>query len=196
MRIALWQNHQGVRVWVMSSSQDVRQIVLQKVFAGLDILAETAPKQLERIPMLMLGVTVRPLPNRAAEWNAMLAVCQLDQHYLADSRATPVGVAAMIIHELTHARLDRAKILYTGTNRGRIERICRLAERNFLFRLPSSSERAGLLATNARWLAIDPSSLLDVLAHTRRNMDGNPREHRLRDKLVSLLGWTSGPRAT
>lgn len=196
MRIALWQNHHGVRVWVMSSSEDVRQVALQKVFAGLDILAETAPKQLERIPILMLGVTVRPLPNAVAEWNAMLAVCQLDKHYVANSSATPVGVATMIIHELTHARLDRARILYTGTNRGRIERICRLAERNFLLRLPFSNERTRLLATNDRWLAVDPSSLLEVLAYTRSKMDGKPRDHRLRDKLVRLLGWPSGPRAT
>jgi hypothetical protein len=196
MRIALWQNHHGVRVWVMSSSEAVRQVAQSKVFAGLDILAETSPKQLERIPILMLGVTVRPLSNRVAEWNAMFAVCQLDEHYVADSSATPVAIATVVIHELTHARLDRAGISVTGTNRGRMERICRLAERNFLLRLPSSAERTRLLATNARWLAIDPSSLLEVLAYTRRNMDGKPDDHRIRDKLIRLLGRPSSPSAT
>jgi hypothetical protein len=196
MRIALWQNHHGVRVWVMSSSEAVRQVAQQKVFAGLDILAETSPKQWERIPILMLGVTVRPLSNRVAEWNAMFAVCQLDEHYVADSSATPVAIATIIIHELTHARLDRARIPVTGTNRGRIERICRLAERNFLLRLPLSGERTRLLATNARWQAIDPSSLLEVLAHTRRNIDGKPHDHRIRDKLIRLLGRPSSPSGT
>jgi hypothetical protein len=174
MRIALWRNHRGVRVWAMSSNEDVRRVVLEKVLAGLDVLAETAPKQLERIPILMLGITVRPLTSKAAEWNAVLAVCQLDEHYVVDSRATPVGVATVIIHELTHARLDRARILSTRRNRGRIERICSLAERNFLLRLPSSNERTRLLATNARWLAIDPSSLLEVRAYTRSKMDKKP----------------------
>jgi hypothetical protein len=174
MRIALWRNHRGVRVWAMSSNEDVRQVVLDKVLASLDVLAETAPKQLERIPILMLGITVRPFTSKAAEWNAVLAVCQLDEHYVADSSATPVGVATMIIHELTHARLDRARILSTRRNRGRIERICSLAERNFLLRLPFSNERTRLLATNARWLAIDPSSLVEVLAYTRSKMGKKP----------------------
>jgi hypothetical protein len=89
-------------------------------------------------------------------------VALLDRDFVLAGDTTPERLASVIIHEMTHARLERAGVQYVGTNRARSERVCALAERNFIARLPPSAERGRLEKLNAQYLAIRPDFWTDA----------------------------------
>ena len=156
-----------MRVSTTTFDSSIEQHVLAKVFAALDVLQAVAPVQLERIPILMLGLTVIPLGVVAAEWNSKLGMCMLDQAFVAAPDTSTERLASVLVHELTHARLAYAGFVCDGRTRARIERICHLAERNFLLRLPPSNERSSIQRITAAWLEMDPAFWSDEQVEER-----------------------------
>jgi hypothetical protein len=154
--VAPWREHRDVRVSVTTTQDAVEEIVLAKVFAALDILYDTIPAQLERIPRMMHGLTIAKLRDAIGVWRSDLGVCLLDETYVVNVDTTPQDVASTIVHELTHARLERAGFRYNVMARARCERVCFLAERNFVLLLPPSEERERLAMRNAGYLAMSP----------------------------------------
>jgi hypothetical protein len=153
----IWREHRGVRVSIATFNESIKQTAFTKVFAAIDVLHDVAPLQLERIPTLMLGVNVLVLGPIAAEWNTALGVCMLDQAFVVAPDTTTERLAVLLVHELTHARLENAGFHCDGQTRARIERICYLAQRNFVLRLPLSDERTRLEHHTAICLVTDPA---------------------------------------
>jgi hypothetical protein len=173
-----WHEHLGVRVSTTTFSESIEQNALVRVFAALDLLRDVAPMQLERIPILMLGLCVSPPGHIAAEWNTELGICMLDQAFVVAPDTSVEWLAAVLVHELTHARLEHAGFHCDGRNRARIERICYLAQRNFLLRLAPSDERTRIDGITADWLAMDPAFWSDEQV-----------EERLRQMVASWPFW-------
>jgi hypothetical protein len=115
----------------------------------------------------MIGVTVTPLHRALATWRGDLASCLVDETYTLADETTPEDLASTIVHELTHARLNKAGLPFKGSARARSERICFLAERNFAARLPVSAARDELEARIARYLAMSPEVWSDAAVATR-----------------------------
>ncbi len=80
----------------------------------------------------------------------------LDRDFVFAKDTTPERLASVIVHELTHARLGRAGFEYGNMTRVRLERVCVLAERNFIARLPPSAERIRLEVLNGRYFRAGP----------------------------------------
>lgn len=64
------------------------------------------------------------------------ATCALSVRHLARDETRGEEIASIIVHEATHARLEKAGFEYVEVNRLRIEQICFRRERAFGQKLP------------------------------------------------------------
>ena len=98
--------------------------------------------------------------------------CIVDADFVAAPDTTSADIAQGLVHEATHARLQRAGVAYREELRPRIERICRNAETRFLHRLPNANEALARLQQ-----AIDREAHPDVWSD--RQLWGRYRESRI-----------------
>jgi len=178
VRTGGWREHAGVRVSATSSNESIEDKAIESVFAALDVLRDTAPQQLERIPILTLGLTIAPLDDALGQWRSDLGVCLLNERFVVARETTSPELASTIVHELTHARLEHVGFRSADATRARIERICFLAQRNFVLSLPPSDERSRLEGIIAGYLAMDPEFWSDEQLAVR-----------VRDRVASWPFW-------
>jgi hypothetical protein len=100
---------------------------------------------------LVNGITVARLPINLAAWYPDLGAVALDRDFVLDPDTSTARIASLLIHELTHARLDAAGFRQATLAPERYERICYLAERNFIARLPQSHSPQQLAELNQRY---------------------------------------------
>lgn len=165
--VANWHVHRGVRVTATILDDALNELALARVFAALDVLHAHCPAQLKRIPILLHSLAVTRLVAALGSWRSDLQAALLDRDFILAPDTTPEMIAAVIVHELTHARLERAGLRTTPETRARCERICCLAERNYIARLPDASERQRLEEWNERYLAAAPEFWSDAAMSAR-----------------------------
>jgi hypothetical protein len=183
-RVVPWKEHLGVRVTVATTKEAVEAAALRKVFAALDVLKAHSPGHLARISRYMIGIVVFPRETALGTWDGKLGICILDEKYVTDDATPAEEVACTIVHELTHARLERAGFQYRP-NRARCERICFLAERNFARRLPESPIRQALEERIDNYLAMPADHWSDLAVAER-----SARERRSWPWWQRTLYWT------
>lgn len=142
-------------------SQPITELALTKVRSALDVLYDVSPSQLDRLPRFAPRIVVARLPGSWGRWQSNVGIA-LDRDLVLATDTTPQQIATVIVHELTHARLEAAGVRYVDAARVRCERICHLAERNFIARLPASKERARLEEISARYLIAGPQFWSDA----------------------------------
>ena len=156
-RLALWRiewhEYDGVPVAMASLKDDAE--VFRRVAGALRLLATYAPATLEQIRTLMRGIVIGPIYGARGEWRQPLRICLLSTDYLTKQQACECAIAATIVHELAHARLDAVGIVFTEERCGRIERICFLASQRFLQALPASLDRDSALGELEEYLSFD-----------------------------------------
>jgi hypothetical protein len=112
---------------------------------------------------------VMRLPATRAEWRQSLNACLISIDFLRSGDASSPAVAATIVHELMHARLDSLGFDYREEQRSRVERICYRRARRFLERLPDSDGKVAALADADAGLALDAGTWSTVqLVEIRR----------------------------
>jgi hypothetical protein len=163
---AEWEEREGVCV-AISAIRD-EEALRARVADALRLIALYAPADLVRLRKLMRGIIVSRLYGAHAAWRQSVRVCVLSTHYLLRAETRAEGVAATIIHELMHARLDARGFDYREERQARIERICFRASERFLNRLPESSQRTAALQEIEEYLAIDTAVWPAVLARDYR----------------------------
>jgi hypothetical protein len=131
---------------------EAEKVAITKVTAALELIHDVWPQQLERVRRLLIGVTVARLPVNLGAWYPDLGAAVLDRDFVLDPTIAPERIASLLIHELTHARLEAAGFRQATLPAERYERVCYLAERNFIARLPPSSTRQELEELNQRYL--------------------------------------------
>jgi hypothetical protein len=137
-----WHRCLGVQVSILTFSDANEALALAKIESALRLIAQYTPSHIGRIRALVRGILVLPIYSGSlAEWNSQLDACFIGLNWILERDGTPEAVASLLVHELTHARLDKAGFPYGDATRARIERICALAERNFVCRLPVSDAR-------------------------------------------------------
>jgi hypothetical protein len=111
-------------------------IVFQKIDQALNLISEFDPRRYLQIKRDVKKIWVSAVPGYYAQWMVDLQMCVLDRDYLCRADVLAPEVAGTIVHESTHARLDKLKIKNTEDVRDRIERICIKSEISFAKRLP------------------------------------------------------------
>jgi hypothetical protein len=108
-----------------------------KTSEAFTLLGEYGHRHLTRVRSLADGVLLLGTAVGApASWNNDARLIRVSQHFISDPDTKPVHVAAVIVHEATHAWLDHLGFSYTTDRRARIEAICYRAQAAFARRIP------------------------------------------------------------
>jgi hypothetical protein len=146
---------------------------LARVEGALLLVRQHSPLDHARIVRELERIWVRlSLYGNLGEYEHALKACILDDRYLADPATTIERIASAIVHETTHARLERHGIGYKAELRTRIEAICFRRELAFAVRLPSSAELQQQIARCLEWSQANPDFLSDANFRERRTAGG------------------------
>jgi hypothetical protein len=100
-------------------------------------------------------ITVDLLPESGAHYDRSLNACAMDERFVLLESTTPERIASTIVHEATHARLERWGVVYDENKRPRIEAICLRRELNFVAGLPDSEPLQDEIKSTLEWCAGD-----------------------------------------
>jgi hypothetical protein len=98
-------------------------------------------------------VWVRLVPISNACYHVPLNACELDVRFVLRETTTLQEIAAAIVHEATHARLERGGISYDEKRRSRIEMVCLRRELDLLTKLPNGEPLREQTAATLEWCA-------------------------------------------
>jgi len=131
-RFALWVSKSRVTdgLWIGSAQSD-SEPALQRVEAALQLINRCAPLHYRRVKNSLSRIWVTLVPHGAGCYLHSLNACLLDERVVASENTTLEWIASAIVHEATHARLEKRGIRYDEAVRHRIERICARRELDF-----------------------------------------------------------------
>ncbi|WP_456733793.1 hypothetical protein [Bradyrhizobium sp. USDA 3364] len=121
-------------LWIGSAQSD-SEPALQRVEAALRLMERFAPLHYQRVKKSLSRIWVQLVPHGAGCYLHSLNACLLDERVIASKDTTLEWIASAIVHEATHARLEKRGIHYDEAVRNRIERICARRELDFARRL-------------------------------------------------------------
>jgi len=142
--------------------------VLERVDEALQLLKKHDVHRYDRIRRDLSRIWVRLLTDGQGCFNAALRACELNTRFVLDNRTSPKEIAATIVHEHTHARIDQCGVPYKRELRHRIEVACFRQEVAFSSRLPDG---AGIRERAERWIAA-PQELWSDVALEQQYVDG------------------------
>src|SRR5687767_10756012 len=93
---------------------------LTRVERALLLVKQHSPLHYSRIISNLERIWIFLLPGGLAAYNHSLKACVLDERFVADSATSAEEIASAIVHEATHARLERCGIEYNEDRRARI----------------------------------------------------------------------------
>jgi len=133
-----------------------------RVEGALSLIKQHSPLDYARIVRELERIWVSLSFHGLGEYNHSLRACILDERYVADSATTVERIASTIVHETTHARLERYGIGYEEELRARIEAICFRRELAFAVRLPNSAELQQEIVRYLEWYQANPDYFSDA----------------------------------
>jgi hypothetical protein len=107
-------------------------------------------------------IWVHLIPSYSAHYARSLNACVLDERFVLLETTSLERIASTIVHEATHARLERWGITYDEKLRARIESICFRRELNFLSKLPLSEPLQEEIAYTLEWYTSNHEFFSDV----------------------------------
>ena len=126
----------GLRVVVENTRPDIRTAdVLARLDEALALIARHQPWRLRHLRRDLREIRVARFPCRGAYFPGE-RVCLTELTFLARRDITAAPVAASIVHEGMHARVDRMGVHPASRDAAREERLCRRAELEFGRALP------------------------------------------------------------
>ena len=133
----------GVRVEVVNTRPDVStERVFRRAHAILALVRRVQPWRYAQLSRDLGGITVQRFPCRAA-YLRETRTCLLELTFMANETFSDAQVAASLVHEATHARLDRLVARYGIASYdaapARHERLCRRAELSFGLAVPDGA---------------------------------------------------------
>jgi hypothetical protein len=132
-RFGLWVSTGRVTdgLWIGSAQSD-SEPGLQRVEAALQLINRCAPLHYRRVKNSLSRIWVTLVPHGAGCYLHSLNACLLDERVVASENTTLEWIASAIVHEATHARIEKRGIRYNEAVRLRIERICIRRELDFV----------------------------------------------------------------
>ena len=130
-RFALWVSKSRMTdgLWIGSASKS--EPALQRVESALQLIDRCAPLHYRRVKNSLSRIWVTLVPHGAGCYLHSLNACLLDERVVASETTTLEWIASAIVHEATHARLEKRGIRYDEAVRLRIERLCIRRELDF-----------------------------------------------------------------
>lgn len=126
----------GIRVVVENTRPDIATAdVLARLDEALGLIETHAPWRMRHLRRDVRQISVVRFPCRGAYFPDE-RICVTELTFLARRDITAAPVAASILHEGVHARVDRMGVRREGRDRAREERLCRRAEVAFGRALP------------------------------------------------------------
>ncbi len=135
---------------------------LRRVEDALALIKRHDPLSYSRILRNLKRIWVTILPGAIAHYDRLLNACVFDQRFVVAETTTLERIATSIVHEATHARLERCGIKYEEKLRPRIEAACVGRELAFANKLPDSAELQEQLADARQWYKTNPEHFSDV----------------------------------
>jgi hypothetical protein len=154
-RIDLWLSTGGEidGLWV-GTTEDKPRPGLRRVEDALQLIKQHSPLHYSRVIHNLERVWVRLVLISYACYYAPLRACELDVRFVLRETTTLEEIASAIVHEATHARLERWGISYDEYDekeRSRIEVICIRRELDLLAKLPNSEPLREQVAATLEW---------------------------------------------
>jgi len=153
-------------IWIGSWSG--RPADLTRVEQALLLVKQYSPLSYARIIRDLERIWVFLLPHGLGQYRASLKACLLDERYVADPATSIERIASTIVHEATHARLQRYGIGYEEKRRARIEAICFRRELAFAARLPDGAQLRQGITRYLDWYQANPDYFSDAQFQKRR----------------------------
>jgi hypothetical protein len=129
---------------------------LSRVEGALLLVKQHSPLHYSRIVRDLERIWIYLLPGGLAEYKHRLRACLLDDRFVANPATSVERIASAIVHEATHARLERYGVRYDESQRARIEAICFRRELAFAVRLPDSANLQEEIARCLDWYPANP----------------------------------------
>jgi len=121
----------GLPVTLINTRPDIdSEQVFARLDAALGLIEQYQPWHFRRLPRDFSRIQVRRFPCRGAYFPDT-GICLVELTFVVNPEFTPTQVAATILHEAMHARLDKARVKYETTSAAKHERFCRRAEVEF-----------------------------------------------------------------
>jgi hypothetical protein len=157
----------GIVVAVQPSKTTDADDLFARIDAALQILERTQPRRLRQAQRYFSVIWIRRYSRCRAAYAHRLKACILDSDFLADRAVFPQQIAASLVHETAHARLEQLGIPYDWNNRARIERICRIAELDFGYNLEDGE---AVITRALQHLALDDAALTSTPEAQRKQI--------------------------
>ncbi len=123
-------------LWIGVTGQRETDRILARVEQALALIACYDTLRYCQLLRELDRIWVVLLPGAVGDYRAAIRTCRLDPRFVLADASTLEQIAAVIVHEATHARLDRLGVTYTEQQRPRIEAICVRREIAFADKLP------------------------------------------------------------
>ncbi|EHK57937.1 hypothetical protein [Allomesorhizobium alhagi] len=170
----------------------IEDAMLDRVEAALSLIREFDPLRYRRILKDLDRILVTLLPGSIGQFSTTNWTCTIDKRFVLRESTTPELIASVIVHEATHARLNRRSIGYPESLRERIEDLCFYQEWLLGNKLPNGDE----VRTQAeRYLNEPPPDFSDSAMNARRDQGAKQalRTIGLSEKwarrLIILIKW-------
>jgi hypothetical protein len=156
-------------LWIGSYRDENAEAALQRVEEALRLIKTYDRPRYNRLRRDLDRVWVRLTPSGSAHFDQSLWACILDERFVLAETTDAEMIAGAIVHEATHARLDRCGFGYEEDRRERVEAICNRRMLAFARKLPDGH---GVRAWAEANLAVDSSYYVDA-ASRERAREGN-----------------------
>jgi len=121
----------GIPVTLINTRPDIdSEDVFARLDAALELIERHQPSHFRRMHRDFARIQVRRFPCRGAYFPDT-RICLVELTFVVNREFTPTQVAATILHEAMHARLDNAGVKYDPAGAAKHERFCRRAEVEF-----------------------------------------------------------------
>lgn len=121
----------GLPVTLINTRPDIdSEHVFRRLDESLALIERYQPSHFRRMRRDFSRIQVRRFPCRGAYFPDT-RICLVELTFVVNPEFTPTQVAATILHEAMHARLDNAGVRYEATAAAKHERFCRRAEVEF-----------------------------------------------------------------
>lgn len=121
----------GLPVTLSNTRPDIdSEDVFTRLDSALGLIERYQPSHFRRMHRDFARIQVRRFPCRGAYFPDT-RICLVELTFVVNRQFTPTQVAATILHEAMHARLDNAGVKYDPAGAAKHERFCRRAEVEF-----------------------------------------------------------------
>ncbi len=154
--IRLSRNTRVDGLWVGVFMEERGAEILGRLVEALQLIKTYDPYRYRRVLREIERIWAHPLPWEWAVWVRALKRCVVDPRFVVS--ASPSLIASAIVHEATHAALDRRNIGYGEQLRERVEKVCMRQELAFAAKIPGGDElrrsiEGQLASTTSAWLS-------------------------------------------